>query len=203
MKKLVYTAASLVLIAFLSYVFREPLLREIGNFLIVEDSLLKVDDAFVLGGDSYNRGTEAAKLFHEGNIKNIYTTSSIVPSDLIALSLDYDESELTKFFLIKLKIPEKSITPLHCGTSTFEESDCILNFCLEHHINKCMIISAKFHTKRISRVFLEKFKKKNIEVIIHGCPNVGYDENYWWKEESGLIMVALEYCKNIYYLIHY
>ena len=204
MKKLIYSSLCLISVGFILFIFREPLLRKIGNFLIVQDTVEKVAAVFVLSGDPYNRGQETAKLFHQGYIENIYTTGSVIPMELLALSLNYDESDVTKLYLSsKLHIPENNIVALHCGTSTLEESDCILNFCREHHINKFMIISSKFHTRRISYVFKEKFKKNNIDVIIQGCSTLGYDENYWWQKEPGSIMVVLEYCKNLYYLVNY
>ena len=48
-------------------IFKNTFLRNVGAVLIVEDPLEKADAIFLLGGGSYDRGREAAKLFGENS----------------------------------------------------------------------------------------------------------------------------------------
>jgi uncharacterized SAM-binding protein YcdF (DUF218 family) len=101
--------------------------------------------------------------------------------------------------LRRLHIPDSIITEIRKGTSTKEESDIILNYCLQHHIKKAIVLSSKLHTRRINEVFRKKLKDAGIELIIHGAPSSQYNEMYWWQSEDGLIAVNNEWIKRMYY----
>ena len=138
-----------------------------------------VQAVFVLSGDAWDRGNEAAKLYNDGLTNHIICTGENVPRLFLIAKIEYLESELTKMHLLSLGIPEDKIILLKKGTSTREESDYILDYCLQNNLKKVAVLSTKFHTRRIKRTFVGKFKKNNIELIIRGAPSTGYDEDYW------------------------
>ena len=92
---------------------------------------------------------------------------------------------------------------LEIGTSTKEESEAIANYCAENTLKRVILISDKFHTRRIRRVFEPLFDELETELIIHGTGSTRYDEAEWWKKEEGLIMVNNEYVKLLYYEFKY
>jgi len=79
----------------------------------------------------------------------------------------------------------------------------ILKYCIDHDIKKTIILSSKFHTLRVRKVFEPVLEKNGIEVIIRGAPSTKYSEHNWWKKEAGLIMVNNEYVKLVYYFFKY
>lgn len=201
----------IMMTALLMYLFREPFLRGIGNFLIKEDPLEKAEAIFVLGGDSYDRGNEALRLFNSGYSPKIICMGENVPTLFLALGLNYAESEVTKINIIKNNISENkndrpandsAVILLKKGTSTMEEMDAIVNYCLENRLHKIIILSSKFHTRRMNFI-LGKLTTDKIKVIISGAPSSIYSEQEWWKTEEGLIMVNNEYIKLLYYILKY
>lgn len=154
---------------------------------------------FVLSGDAWDRGNEAALLYHEGLAEMLICTGENMPRLFLIANVDYLESELSRLHLLSLGVPDAKIRLLKKGTSTKEEADYILDYCKDNGITKAAVLSTKFHTRRIKRTFTAPFEEAGIQLIIHGAPSSGYDEDFWWKSESGLIFVNNEYIKIIYY----
>ena len=199
-KKLLLFIGIPVFVLLLLFLFRYSLMRGAANFLVCEDSPSQTQIVFVLSGAPQERSLKAKELFKNGFCKKIICTGANHPQDFAALGMDMTEGELTKVALTRLNVPDSLIEVLKEGTSTAEESDAILKYCLEKKINQIEIVSSKFHTRRVRSVFKEKFSEKNIEVKIIGAPAVGYDENKWWDSEYGLIALNNEYVKLFYYL---
>lgn len=190
----------IVVIFALIYVVRFDILRAFGNYLIEEDQLKKSEAIFVLSGGPWDRGNEAARLFKNGYANKIICTGQNVPHNFKALNMDYLESEITRFNLIRNNnIADSSVALIKKGTSTFEESEIILDYCQTNNIEQCIIVSSKFHTRRIDQVFEEKFAKSGIDYILRGAPSTNYDEQRWWANEYGLIALNNEYIKIVYY----
>lgn len=199
LKKIILAAAVIGGSLILLFLFRVPLLRACGNFLIYEDKMEKVSVLFVLSGDAWDRGNEAERLYREGFADKIICTGGNVPRIFLIAGIPYLESELTQKHLINEGIPEKDIELICQGTSTKEEADYILEYCKGHDVKKLAIVSTKFHTRRINITFKKKFEEARLQLIIRGVPSSAYDENFWWKSEDGLIFVNNEYIKIMYY----
>lgn len=193
----------LLVILVLLGVFHKQLLFSIGNFLIAEDPKAKTDALIVLGGSSYERGLEAQRLFEEGWSDQIICTGGNVPTVLAAIDTSLFEADITKSMLVKRGIPSNRISALTESTSTKEESEEVVAFCLENQLQHITVISSKFHTSRVKKVFNKAFEETAIQVNYRGAPSAQYDEAVWWKSEAGLIMVNNEYVKHLYYLIRY
>jgi uncharacterized SAM-binding protein YcdF (DUF218 family) len=184
------------------FALRFPILRGLGNALVYENDLERSEVLFVLSGSPYDRGSEAARLFGDGWAQRIVCTGGIVPPDFKALGLTYRESDLLRQRLLNLGIPDSLIEVLPEGTSTKEEADVILAYCRDKHIRSAMVVSSKFHTRRIKQVFRRKFKKAGIALCIRGAPSTLYQERAWWKSEQGLLTVNNEYVKMLWYLFN-
>lgn len=176
----------------------------VGNYLVVEDELGKVDAIFLLGGGPFDRGNEAAKLYEAGYTKKIVCTGGQVSNLLKSLNINHVEAEVASINLVRNNgVPRQRVIALAEGTSTKEESVIILQYCLEQGFNKVMILSSKFHTRRVNNVFRPVLEEAGIDVLIRGAPSSLYDESLWWESESGLIMVNNEYVKLGYYFLKY
>lgn len=174
-----------------------------GSYLTCIDSLQNVDVIFVLGGSAYDRGNEAAKIYHQGYAKYIVTTSGNIPDDLKALGIEYYESEITRLGILKNDVPDSCVLALKEATSTKEEAEVILKFCKTYEVRSCIILSSIFHTRRVKSVFSKLLESEGIKVIIRGAPSSIYNENKWWRYEQGMIMVNNEYVKLLYYALKY
>lgn len=199
LKKTAIVVTTCCALLFVLVLFHAPLLRKAGNYLIDEDPLKKTPVMFILSGDAWDRGNEAVKLYKQGFTQKIVCTGENVPRLFLIAGIPFPESELTQLHLLANGIPASAIELLCKGTSTKEEADYILDYCRQHGLNRVAIVSTKFHTRRIGNTFRKKFNEAGIQLIIHGAPSSGYDENEWWKSENGLIFVNNEYIKILYY----
>jgi len=203
MKKIAITFGVLIGIALLLFFFRVSLLRSVGNYLICEDELSKSEAIFVLSGGTYDRGLQALKIYNDSISRKIICTGRNIPKDFMAMGLNYKESLITSVFLLRNGVKSEDLDILPFGTSTKEEVDLIVEYCKKHKLKKVIIVSNKFHTRRIYRSVRKAFVDNDLQVIINGAPSSNYLESYWWKYENGLITVNNEYIKLLYYFIKY
>lgn len=184
--------------------FRKPILQGIGNFLITEDKLQKSDAIFVLGGNVFDRSTHSVYLYQNNFSDTIIPVGESVAKILLSTDNQKPDAVLSKSYMInKLNTPKNAIKTIIKGTSTKEEADEILKYSINNNYKKIIIVSDKFHLRRVKSIFNKTFKDSNIDVFISGAPSSSYIENYWWNYEDGLIMVNNEYVKLVYYMIKY
>ncbi|MFZ5552079.1 MAG: YdcF family protein [Bacteroidota bacterium] len=181
------------------YLCRFPILRYMGNRLITEDELKKTEYCFVLGGASYERGKEAAKLYKDGFASTFVCLGENEPELLKITGDTLMESELSVLCLEKCGIPPGQCIAIKKTTSTREEIAAIHEFCEEKSINEFIIVSSKFHLRRIRKEVDKVFDEEKYSVILHGAPATNYNEEEWWKYEQGLIAVNNEYMKLFWY----
>lgn len=193
----------LIAIVGLVLVFRSEILASFSNFLIVENDFEHIENAFVLSGGAFDRGNHAAKLYNENKISNIICSGENKPPNFKAVNLDILESEVTQQNIRQQIADTNSLQLLKIGTSTIEESEAILNYCKQNKLKECLIISSKFHTRRIKNTFHKKFEQAGISVFISGANSSSYNENKWWQSENGLIALNNEYIKLMYYFVKY
>lgn len=189
----------LVLLGLVAYVFRVPIMRSAAEHLIREDELSKAEVAFVLGGSSQDRGKEAAKIYLEGWVPQLVTTGENIPSVLEIKGIQETEAQITKAQIVASGVHPSVCIVLNKGTSTMEEAHAVLEFCKRHGYRKVMVISNKYHLRRIHRVFRPMFREADIELVLHGTASSHYNELEWWKTEEGMIAFHNEYMKLLYY----
>lgn len=184
-------------------ILRNPILKSMANFLIVEDEIEFVEYAFVLSGQALERGIKAANLLNAKKISKAICTGANQPPDLTVFDVDLLESDLTQLQILKTFSDTSKVQLLQIGTSTFEEAEAILAFCHENDISEILIITSKFHTRRAKSVFKKQFKNQNISIYFSGANSMVYNESEWWKSEYGLIALNNEYLKLFYYFFRY
>jgi uncharacterized SAM-binding protein YcdF (DUF218 family) len=185
------------------FLFRNPILHGIGNWLVDGDELEKTEACFVLGGNSYERGLAGVAVYEKFPDQKFVATGGNYPYQILCLDTTMFEAELTRHFMIKKGVPADQVAALTNAHSTMEESDEILQYCKDHSLKKITVISSSFHLRRVRRVFEEKFQDAGISICFHGATSVEYDQTNWWKNEEGLIMTNNEIVKLIYYAIKY
>lgn len=188
-----------MLLLALLFLLRGPLLRGMGNFLITEDRLEHADVVYVLGGNSLDRGREAARLYSKGFAPSVVCTGANKPSLLKALGIDMSEAEVTRTLSLRMGVSAGDVELLQKGTSTREEAQAVVAHCQERGFEKAIVLSSKFHLRRVNMVFRPLFEDAGIQLILVGAPSSSYVEAEWWRSEEGLIMVNNEYVKLLYY----
>lgn len=199
MKPLYVKLGAFVLLLLTFWWLRIDILKSIGNYLDDSDQPHPAQRIIVLGGGAFDRGNEAARLWYQGLAPRIICTGEYISGTVKSLGLSYTEAQLTQMRVWSFDIDSAFVEAINIGTSTMEESDFILDYCLDNQLNKIILVSDKFHTNRLKNVFEDKFEEAEIEVMYAGAPSSRYKESEWWREEAGLIMVNNEYLKIIYY----
>lgn len=202
-KKLLIKLGVVLAVLLLLFLLRYPIMRGFGNWLIVEDELQKVEALFVLSGGPLDRGNEAVNIYNKGHVQQIVCTGENIPHDFEAVGIKYLESEITRINISRQNVPVENIILIKKGTSTFEEAEEILAYCEQHQLKKVMVLSSRFHTRRINWVLRHQFDDAGIELVLRGAPSSAYNESRWWENEHGLIALNNEYIKIVYYWIKY
>ena len=186
-----------------AWLFRTPLLRGVSGFLVKEDTPCGVDAVYVLGGSSYWRGQEAGVVYRAGWSRRYRFTGEPVPTALQVEGIQHTEAEQTRLVAVRNGVPDSLAVALKVGTSTYEEAGFILSDALASGCDTVMIVSSKFHLRRIAFVFRKRFREKGITVVLHGARNGNFEDTTWWRSEEGLLMVNNEYVKLVYYWLKY
>lgn len=183
--------------------FHKSLLRGMGNFLIVEDPLEQVDALYVLSGNSFDRGKEAARLYQQGYAPKLVCLGGETNPALELYGINDKTSTMTQGVLEKAGVPLPDIELLPEGTSTFEEFQAIIRHCKSNGFRKIMVVSSLFHTRRIHTFFRLRLHFEGIQMVLRGSSESGFEESLWWKAEQGLLFVNSEYIKMVYYWLKY
>jgi uncharacterized SAM-binding protein YcdF (DUF218 family) len=202
-KSIYYRLGVLFLVLFTLFALRIHLLRALGSFLVCEDPLEPAEAIVTLAGSPAERGAEAARLFSAMPSSRVICTGELVPPVLRLVGAPHTEAALTARVVEKAGVPEANILIINQGTSTYEEAQHILSLCEGRGLKKIIILSSKFHTRRVRGTFRKIFKGSPVTLIIRGAPSLSYSEESWWKTENGLIMVTNEYMKLLYYFLYH
>ncbi|MBS1686057.1 MAG: YdcF family protein [Bacteroidetes bacterium] len=197
---LVFLAFCIMLIA-VGVVFKTPILQSFSNFLIKQDVPEEADAMVVLSGNAFDRGNEGARLYRDGYARRVICPGGNLERAFLIMGDTVYESELLKKNIVRNGVPDSMITLLRYGTSTAEEADTLLGYCRAHQVKKLLVVTSLFHTRRAGKVYRKKFAGTDIKIIMRGAHDSQFDENYWWKDEYGLIALNNEYMKTFYYFL--
>ena len=200
--KYIWLFSTLLCIVISLYLFRVSILESAASFLIQEDKIPSTTEVcFVLSGNAFDRGNKAIELYKSNKVLHFYCSGENLSNDLKAFGINKKESELQREYLLKNQIPDSCISLIEKGTSSYEELKAIDKYCHEHYINRAIIVSSKFHTRRIQMILNNMHVYTSFTVI--GASSSNFKELEWWKSEYGLIALNNEYVKWMYYKFKY
>ena len=191
----------------LFFIYRNSILGGIGNFLTLAESAAVTPSNqtfFVLGGNGFERGKGAALLSQEfPTAQFVCTGGGDTLNEMRALGLNFTSSDLTRKCMIEQGVDSLRVTELGKATSTYEESEEILAYCINNNLKEISVVSSDFHLHRMSMVFGKKFNEKAITVHFFGTETKDFKAQSWWTFEAGLITTFNEYIKIVYYVFKY
>ncbi len=203
MGRVVIALVTIILLFGLVWIFRYPLLRSTGRFLIREDAQAKGDVMIVLGGAPVDRGIAAARLFKESTAPLVVFTGGMVPPSLQAAGVLRNEATLTRDVALQMGMPADHTLLLELGSSTWEEGEAVRELARTSGFDTIVVVTTEFHTRRVGRVFRKLLEPAGITVLVRAAPSVQYRAAQWWRSEEGLLMVNNEYVKLLYYAVKY
>jgi len=189
------------------FIYRNSILGGIGHFLTVAESPVATSSNqtfFVLGGNAFERGKGAALLAKEhATAQFICTGGGDTLTQLKAMGLFYTSAELTRKCIVENGCDSTRVSAIGKATSTYEESEEILTYCINNNLKEISVVSSDFHLRRMHMVFSEKFEEKGIVVHFFGTETKDFKAESWWTFEEGLITTFNEYIKIVYYVFKY
>lgn len=177
------------------------ILIKIGDYLIKEDEFPQSIPAFVLGGGPYDRSKEAARLLKSGKVNELICTGISMNNDYTCVGEEYPEWRITQSGLIHHGVSPDNITTLKEAMTTHEEVHSVFDYCERNNLQEAVIITHKFHTRRVYSQIKIRQRKSKVKIYLHGAPSNYFSEKAWWKSTVGFFTVQNEYVKMFYYLL--
>lgn len=198
-KKSVAFCILIVLIFSAFMIFKDPILFEIGDYLVIEDHLSSSDVIHVIAGEDY-RTDHAIWLFNQGYAKQIFFTGGWCEIH----KYNHGQHGLERAFT--QGIPKQAIaydeTPV---MSTYDEAVRLKVYIdnSQSPIHSVIVVSDPFHMRRALWTY-RRVLGKEIEVLLAPVPfeQTPYQER-WWEDFKSKTYLKDEYIKFVYYILRY
>lgn len=205
LKCVLLPSVALLLTGLLAYAFRVQLLTDMARLLIVTDPLQPADIIFVLNGDVNTRPFLAAELFKQGLAGQI-----VIPreenSPAVETGLYPNGTDVSVQVMQNLGVPTGNITviPVAGGvTSTRDEALILRHYVDQYSLQRIIVVTNAFHTRRAQWIIEKALAGSDATLAMAAAPHWQFDETNWWQDERGLLTLANEYIKLVYYFVKY
>jgi uncharacterized SAM-binding protein YcdF (DUF218 family) len=185
--------ASLVSLLFLIvlcaaiYGARRPLLRLVGESLVVEDPLEHADALIILSDDNFfaDRATRASELFRQKLAPVVVASGRrLRPSAGIAELMEHD--------LVERGVPKDRIIRFpHDADNTREETYALLTLVVAQNWHSVLVVTSNYHTRR-SRYIFQRVFPASVRVRVASARDGGYDPDHWWENRRAIKMFTHE-----------
>jgi uncharacterized SAM-binding protein YcdF (DUF218 family) len=175
-------------VCLLAVVLYRPLLRGVGSFLVVSDSLEKADAIILLGEEIPNsaRFRKAVELYREGWAPRIVASGRYLRPYL-------SEAELLHRDLVEAGVPEASILTLaHSPYDRFEESAALRRLIQTQHWKRVLFVSALQHSRRFHSIFKRDLGDL-VDVRVVAAPDNVFTPDSWWRSRRSARLLVQEY----------
>ena len=163
------------------YLARNPLLRLVGSFWIVDEEPRNSDVIVVLGDDNLraDRAARAAELFKSGFAPRVIASGRFLRPYATV-------SELEEHDLTEDGVPAAAVIRLaHNAADTREEAVAISRQLSEHGWKRVLLVTSNYHTRR-SRYICERLFPPGSILRVVAAPDSDYNPDGWWKTRKGL-----------------
>lgn len=166
----------------------------VGQWLVVEDPLVKVKAIAVLSGSMPLRAIEAAKLYRQGYAPEIWLTHSTVPGEALEeMGIPYaGEDYYNTRVLIHEGVPPEAVHVLEPPiVNTADEIKVIGSALAREKDGAVIIVTTKVHTRRV-RLLCRKLAGGRGEAIVRAASEDPFDPRHWWRTTSDALDVVRE-----------
>lgn len=171
----------LVVVLFVLYLARYPLLRLAGSFWIVDEPPEKSDVIVILGDDNYNgdRAARAAELFKSGFAPRILASGRYLRSYASIAQLEQHD-------LTDRGVPASAIVPLsHHADDTHQEALAVSQQLAAHSWRRVILVTSTYHTRR-ARYICERLFPAGTILRVVAARDADYSPDSWWKTRLGM-----------------
>ncbi len=168
-------------------------LRNLGNWLAIDEPLAKSQAIVVLGGQVPFRAMEAARLFRDGWAPEVWLThGEASPEDEALGQIGFGglgEHEMSRLVLLKLGVPAESIQVL---------PDAVADTVGEVRVTSrhakagspVIMVTSKAHTRRVRVTWNAAASSR--AAIVRAATLDRFDPGHWWRTTTDVLTVARE-----------
>ena len=182
------------------------IIPEMGNFLIVDDQMVRADAIVVLMGSLADRSLEAADLYHSGYAEEVLIGNEFNEAlDMLkARGVSIPESaEQFSYVLVELGVPSEAIKILPGqAMSTLEEAHIVGDYLKERQdINIVILVTSSYHTRRSKLTFEQVFREldREVTVLSRASRYSFFRPERWWSNRESAKTIVQEYQKLAYF----
>ena len=157
------------------------MLKEAGNFLVINEKPEKSDVVIVLSGGGIERIEKAVELYKEGFAPYIMLSNG-------------QEDNLYEAIL-KMGVPIDSIILENNASSTTESAYFTKELMIQHQFQSAIVVSSNFHMRRVKSNYQRAISNSEIKLIYCSVPDNGYAPSRWWTTEESRRTTYIEYTK--------
>jgi uncharacterized SAM-binding protein YcdF (DUF218 family) len=195
----------LIALAAALVIFREPLLRQLGSMLVVQDPDAPADAIVVLSGSLPDRILHAVDLYKAGLAPQIILTREVeLPglTQLRARGVEIPERhEINRSIARQLGVPDEAMVTIEQrAASTMTEVAALLPELRGRGIRSILLVTSKTHTRRAALIFAT-LSGGDIEVRVSPTPYDPFTPDDWWKRREITRRVLTEYGKWFTFLL--
>ena len=158
-------------------------LGAMGEFLIYGEAPAPADAIIVLGGGYGSRVALGAELYKEGY-------APVVIASEIPLYAVTDPAKLRA-----AGVPVSAIHALDDPSTTYEEALLTRDMLEDMGVQRVILVTDNYHSRRARAIFTHVYKDVGIEVISVPAEPDWFDLSNWWDSEIGVRTIVDEYLK--------
>lgn len=195
---------AIALIYVLLSAYRVPILKSVGQYLVVEHPPVKSDLLVCLAGENVERGLTAADLYNRGLASKIFVARELIPDGYDILrrrGASYPESrDLMVSMLEGLGVPGSAVLTADTPSeSTITEAALVAKVVKENNVRSVILVTSPTHSRRAWLVFKKAMEKEGVRILVVPSPYSKFKAEEWWKNRRDAKEVLLEYEKLVYY----
>jgi uncharacterized SAM-binding protein YcdF (DUF218 family) len=182
-----------------AWLFREPILLAMGDYLVVQDELQPADVIHVIAGEDY-RTEHAIALYQQGYARVIFFTGGWCET------YQYYHGQHGAQLALAAGVPQEAIAfDDAVVTSTYSEAERLKAWIgqSEEPVTSVMVVSDPFHMRRAQWVY-RRVLGEGVDVLMAPVP---FEETIyrraWWTNSDSQRYISNEYLKLIYYPLRY
>ncbi len=188
-----WLALVVALAAAIALIEWEAWLQAIGDFLVVNDPLERVDAIIAIGGGGPERVAIGVELWREGYGRWLIVSGG--PYRLGPRSVAQNSAIVMRNHALASGVPADRILVDDDSESTLDNAQACARLMKAHGLRSATLVTSPYHTRRAGFVFARVFRSQGLEVRVHAAPSSFFEIHRWWSRHRDRNLVVQEYVK--------
>lgn len=186
-----------------AFFFRDPILKQVALWWVVESPDLHADAILVPGGGMDTRPFSAADLYRQHLAPKVLIPRN-PESKLEQTGIVQTHADLTRQLLVRSGVPADAIEVIGTNLeSSRDELVASLEWARKNQATRILVTTDLFHTRRMYWFGNHLMNPEGIQLLVSPIRTSHYAETNWWTKEEGLIAFQNELIKSAFYRVHH